>query len=169
MGKRPRTWRNAMSSWRETLPSFLYTIKPLTHMLAGRPRIRAREAGAYSLTLAFAIVIVGVVLRWHITALYEEQISAWRSRQSGVVDDQAQMVSDWLKERQGDARVFAASHSVSALLRAHYASRNEPANRAAALAVADEMTKSYPYSGVYILDRDAQVVLHSSRSIPLDP
>ena len=31
------------------------------------------------------------------------------------------------------------------------------------------MAKWYSYAGVYILDRDAQVVMQSSRSIPLNP
>jgi PAS domain S-box-containing protein len=36
-------------------------------------------------------------------------------------------------------------------------------------AVLDEMVKLYSYAGVYVLDRNAQVVAQSSRSIPLNP
>ena len=128
---------------------------------------------AYILTFTLAIVLVGVILRWHITSLYEEEMTSWRARQSAVADDQTQRVSDWLKERQGDAQVFAASLSVRALLRAHYEVGKVPKYRSVglpeSLASLDEMAKWYSYRGIYILDRDSKVVLQSSRSIPLNP
>ena len=125
------------------------------------------------LAFALGVVTVGVFLRWHITSSYEEEMASWRARQSSVAYVQTQRVSDWLKERQGDAQVLAASLSVGALLRAHYEAGQLPKYRAVgltgSLAVLDEMRKWYSYAGVYILDRDAQVVAQSSRSLPLNP
>jgi PAS domain S-box-containing protein len=58
-------------------------------------------------------------------------------------------------------------------LRAHYdagqLSKFPPGSLPELMAVLDTMAKSYSYAGVYILDRDGQVVMQSSRSNPLNP
>ena len=162
-----------MKSPRETLLSFLYATRPLTQRVLDRPGIRVREAVAYILAFTLAAVTVGGFLRWHIASLYEEEMASWRARQSSVADDQMQRVSDWLKERQGDAQVFAVHPSVRAVLRAYYEGgqlqKYPSVGLSGSLAVLDEIAKWYSYAGVYILDRDAQVVMQSSRSIPLNP
>jgi PAS domain S-box-containing protein len=113
------------------------------------------------------------LLRWHIANHYKEEMASWRVRQTSLADDQAQRVADWLKERQGDAQVLSASPAVRTVLRAYNAGRHLPqptsATTAEALAVLDNMAKSYSYVGVYVLDHDAQVVMGSSRSKPVNP
>jgi len=138
-----------------------------------RPGIRVREAVAYTLTFALAVVTVGAFQRWHIAGLYKQEMAYWRARQSSLADNQTQRVSDWLKERRGNAQVFAVHSLVHAVLRAYYEAGQLPKHPSAGppelLAALDEMAKSYSYAGVYILDRDAQVVAQSSRSIPFNP
>jgi PAS domain S-box-containing protein len=162
-----------MKSPREIVLSFLHPNRPSTRRGIARPGIRAREAGAYLLAFTLAVVTVGVFLRWHMASLYEQEMASWRARQSSVASDRARSVSDWLIERQGDAQVFAARPSVRAVLRAHDEGGQFPkypsAGLSDSLAVLDEMAKSYSYAGVYVLDRDGQVVMQSSRSVPMDP
>ena len=125
------------------------------------------------MVFTLALVTVGVFVSWHIASLRQREISNWRARQSSIVDDRAHSVSGWLIARQADAHVFAALPSVRAVLRAHYEGGQFPkypsAGLSDSLAVVDEMATSYSYAGVYIFDRDAHVVMQSSRSIPLDP
>jgi PAS domain S-box-containing protein len=162
-----------MKSPLEIFLSFFHSTGPLTPRGIGGPRIRAREAFAYIVVFTLALVTVGVFVSWHIASLRQREISNWRARQSSIADDRAHSVSAWLTARQADAHVFAALPSVRAVLRAHYEGGQFPkypsAGLSDSLAVLDEMATSYSYAGVYILDRDAHVVVQSSRSIPLDP
>jgi PAS domain S-box-containing protein len=100
-------------------------------------------------------------------------MTSWRARQSSVAYDQAQRVSDWLKEREGDAQVLSANPAVRAVLSAHNEAGQFPRHPSGgvpgSLEVLDKMAKWYSYAGVYILDRDAHVVMPSGRSIPLNP
>jgi PAS domain S-box-containing protein len=162
-----------MKSPREMVLSFLHIIRPLTPSGSGRPRIRFREAVAYILTSTLVVVTVGGFLRWHIASLHEQEMTSWRARQSSAAYDQAQRVSDWLKEREGDAQVLSASPAVRSVLQAYSEAGAFPQHPSGgppgSLAVLDEMAKRYSYAGVHILDRDARVVMASSRSIPLNP
>jgi len=195
-----------MKAPHRTLLSFLYAAKPLTQKGIGRPGIRAKEAVAYLLAFALAVVIVGGFLSWHIASLYQQAMANWRARVSSIADDRAQSVSDWVIERQADAQVFATHPSVRAALRAyddagqlsHHPPGSLPELTGAGLipgvapgfrpapaalkggavfkpgqhqltAVMDEMVKLYSYAGVYVLDRNAQVVAQSSRSMALNP
>jgi PAS domain S-box-containing protein len=162
-----------MKSPREIAHSFLHATKPLTPIGIGRPGIRVKEALAYILAFTLAVVLVGVFLLWHLARHYEGEMASWRARLSSVADDQAQRVSDWLKERQGDAQVLSASPAVRSVLRADHEDGQLPhhpsGGLAGSLGVLDEMAKWYSYAGVYVLDRDAHVVAQSSRSIPLNP
>jgi PAS domain S-box-containing protein len=162
-----------MKSPRETLLSFLYATRPLTQKGIGRPGIRVREAVAYILAFTLAVVTLGVFLRWQIAHLHEQEMTSWRARVSSLADDRAHTVSNWLIERQADAQVFATHPSVRAALRAHYDAGQLPGRPAGTLrelaASLDEIERLYSHAGVYILDRNAQVVAQSSRSIPLNP
>ena len=127
----------------------------------------------YLLAFTLAVAAVGCFLRWHISHDYEEEILSWQARLSGVADDQAQRVSDWLKERQGDAKDSSSRPSIRAVLRVYNQGGQLPkipsASRSETLSALDDLATSYSYAGVYILDRDAHVVMQSSRSIPLNP
>ena len=162
-----------MKSPREMVLSFLHISRPLAPSGSGRPRIRFREAVAYILTFTLVVVTVGGFLRWHIASLYEQEMTSWRARQSSVAYDQAQRVSDWLKEREGDAQVLSASPAVRSVLQAYSEAGAFPQHPSGgppgSLAVLDEMAKWYSYAGVYIMDRDAHIVMPSSRSVPLNP
>jgi len=158
---------------REVSPPLLPAMSPLIQRVIGQHRIRVREAVAYILAFTLAVVTVGVFLRWHIARLHQHEMASWRARVSSIADDRAHSVSNWLIERQADAQVFATHPSVRAALRAHYdagqLSKFPPGSLPELMAVLDTMAKSYSYAGVYILDRDGQVVMQSSRSNPLNP
>ena len=158
---------------REVSPPLLPAMSPLIPRVIGQHRIRVKEAAAYILVLALAVVTLGVFLRWQIAHLHEQEMTSWRARVSSLADDRAHSVSDWLIERQADAQVFATHPSVRAVLRAYYdagqLSKFPPGSLPELMAVLDTMAKSYSYAGVYILDRDGQVVMQSSRSNPLNP
>jgi len=162
-----------MKSPLEIVRSFLRATQPVAHGGIGRPRVRVKEALAYLLAFTLMVVTVGVFLRWHIASSYQLEMANWRTRESSIAGERTERVSDWLKERQGDALVFAAHPSVRAVLRAYCDSGQLPNHPSAGLseltAALDEMANSYSYAGVYILDRDTQVVMQSSRSIPLNP
>lgn len=98
-----------MRSPREVLLSVFHATKSSTQRVMGRRGIRDREALAYILVFALAVVTGGIFLRFQIGNLYQEQMADWRRWQSSVADDRAQRVSDWLKERQADAQFFATS------------------------------------------------------------
>src|SRR5208337_761477 len=172
-GKCPRAWSDAMKLPREVSPPLLPAMSPLIPRVIGPHRIRGREAFAYILVLALAVVTLGVFLRWQIAHLHEQEMTSWQARVSSLADDRAHSVSDWLTERQADAQVFATHPSVRAALRAHYdagqLSKFPPGSLPELMALLDTMAKSYSYAGVYILDRDGQVVMQSSRSNPLNP
>jgi PAS domain S-box-containing protein len=163
----------AMNSPRENLLSMLYATRSLTQKVRRRPGSGLSEIMAYVLVFAVAAASIAVFLRWHIVSHYEAEMASWQARQSSVADDQAQRVSDWLKERQRDARGLAASPAVRAYLQARAAGKHLPQAPAAAppetLAVLDDMVKWYSYSGVYLLDRNAQVAIESNQSTPLNP
>ncbi len=97
-----------MRSPRKILLSFFHAPGSLSHKGISRPEIHFREVVSYILAFTLAVVMVGVFLRWHIASLYEEEMASWQARESSTAADRARMVSDWLKERQGDARVFAS-------------------------------------------------------------
>jgi len=162
-----------MKSPRENVLSFLHVTRPLTQWGIGRSGIRVREAGAYILALTLAVATLGVFLSWRIASSYKKEIAFWQARLSSIADDQAQRVSDWLRERQEDAQVLATHSSVRAVLRACCGAGQLPKHPPGSLpeltAVLDELARLYPYAGVYVLDRDAQVMAQSSRSVPLDP
>jgi PAS domain S-box-containing protein len=157
----------------QIVPALFHARRPLTQRGGGGAGIGGREGFAYVLVIALMVATVGVFLRWHIANLYRQEMTQWQARQSSIADERAHSVSGWLTERQADAHVFAARPSVRAVLRAHDEGGQFPkypsAGLSDSLAVLDEMATSYSYAGVYILDRDAQVVMQSSRSIPLDP
>ena len=103
MALRERVQGDIMKPPRETLfrPS-----SPSITRLSSRPWILLKEALPYLLAFTLAVAAVGCFLRWHISHDHEEEILSWQARLSGVADDQAQRVSDWLKERQGDAGIL---------------------------------------------------------------
>ena len=140
--------------------------------LSSRPWVLAKEAFPYLLAFTLGVATIVGLLRWLNSSDYKEEIVSWREQLSGIADDQAQRVSDWLKERQGDAKDSSARHSVRAVLRDYNQGRQIPkipsANQSELLSALDDLATSYSYAGVYILDRDAHVVMQSSRSIPLN-
>lgn len=93
------------------------------------------------------------------------EMASWQARQSGLADDQAQRLSDWLKERQGDARVLSNTASSRNILRSPAASASTSRDSLESL---DDLAKYYIYAGVYILDREGRVVEQSTRSVSLD-
>ena len=137
------------------------------------PWIPIKEAFPYLLVFVAVVAIVVFFLRWHIKSSYEEEVLFWQARLTGVADDQAQRVSDWLKERQGDARVTSSRPSLRAVLRDYNEKgqlpKSLPVRQSDPLSVLDEIATSYSYAGVYILDRDGHMVMQSSHSIPLNP
>jgi PAS domain S-box-containing protein len=90
-----------------------------------------------------------------------------------MADERAQRVSAWLDDGQVDAQLLATHPSVRNALGARYdvgqPRKYSPASLLELTAFLDEMAKWYTYAGVYVLDRDAQVVAQSSRGKPLDP
>jgi PAS domain S-box-containing protein len=141
--------------------------------MPGHPGIRVREAVDYILAFALGVVMVGIFLRFHISTLYQQEMVYWQMRQSSVADERAQRVSEWLADGQANAQLFATHPSVRNALRPHYDAgqprKYPPGSLLELTTVLDEMAKWYSYAGVYILDRDAQVVAQSSRSKPLNP
>ena len=162
-----------MNSPRDELLSMVYATRPLTQKASRRPGIGVREVVTYLLIFSVAAAAIGIFLRWHIASYYKKEMASWQARQSSLADDQAQRVADWLNERQGDAQVLSSTPAVRAVLRAYAAGGRFPrpgsVTPAESLAVLDDVAKSYSYAGVYILDRDAQVVMLSDGSIPLNP
>jgi PAS domain S-box-containing protein len=161
-----------MKSPREIGLSFPHPNRLLTLKGMGDPRIRVREALAYALVFALVALTVAGILRWHIASLYQHEMASWRARLSSMADDQAQRVSDWLRERQEDAQVLANGPSVRALLRPYHGAgqlpKYPPGSLSRLTAVLNNLARFYPYAGVYVLDRDAQVIAQSSRSLPWD-
>jgi len=134
---------------------------------------RLGEGGAYVLAFTLGVVILGPFVGYHIANSYRGEMASWQARQSSVAYDRAQRLSDWLNERQADAELFSTRPSVRATLRAHYGTGHLPGRsrggRPDLTAVLDEMAKLYGYVGVYVLDRDVQVVAQSTRALPLNP
>ncbi|MGD1156268.1 MAG: ATP-binding protein [Terriglobia bacterium] len=161
-----------MRSPREVLLSVFHATKSSTQRVMGHRGIRDREAWAYILVLALAVVTVGVFLRFQIASLYQEQMANWRRWQSSVADDRALMVSDWLKEHQANAQLFATRPAIRAALRIPHdldrLSTQSPASADLKTRL-DVTARLYGYVGVYLLDRDARVVGQSSRSVPVSP
>ena len=132
-----------------------------------------KEAWAYTLALALAVVMTGGFLHFHIGRLYQEETGQWQARQSSIAEDRAQRVSDWLTERQADAELISSHPAVMAALQAHHDAGQLPRRLAgdpAELTVAlDELAGVYYYNGVYLLDSDAHLVAQSKYSEPLSP
>ena len=162
-----------MKSPRDSLLSMVYATRPLTQKASRRPGIGIREVVTYLLIFSLAAAAIGIFLRWHIGSYYKKEMASWQARQSSLAYDQAQRVADWLKERQEDAKVLSSTLAVRMVLRADAARRHFPGSdsvtSAESLAVLDEVAKSCSYAGVYILDRDAQVVMQSDGSSALSP
>ena len=162
-----------MNAGREKLLSMVYATRPLTQKVNQRPAIGPREIATYLLILSLVAGAIGFFLHWQISTHYQKEMASWQARQSGLADDQAQRLSDWLKERQGDARVLSSSRAVRTVLHARAAGKH-PSNASSAASREfpvnlDDLAKSYSYAGVYILDPDGEVVEQSKRSIPLNP
>lgn len=155
---------------RETL---LSSPRPTIPTLSSRPWILVKEALPYLLAFTLGVATVVCLLRWHNSSDYKEEVLSWQERLSGGADDQAQRVTDWLKNRQGDAKDSSTRPSIRSVLRVYSQEGEHPniasASRAETLSALDDLATSYSYMGVYLLDRDAQVVMQSSRSIPLNP
>ncbi len=162
-----------MKRRRETLLSFLYATKPLTRRASGRQGIHFREAAGYVLAFVLVAATVGFCLHWHLKTHHNKEMASWRASQSSLADDQAQRVADWLKERQGDAQVLSASPAVRAVLgasdQARQLPKHPPGEASGSRGVLDEMARRYSEAGVYVLDRDANVEMQASPSIPLNP
>ncbi len=144
----------------------VYATRPLTQKASRRPAIGMREVVAYVLIFLLTAGSIGIFLHWQISSHYEKEMASWQARQSGLADDQAQRLSDWLKERQGDARVLSSTPSIRAILVSHPAAASLAHETIASL---DDLAKYYSYAGVYILDRDGRVVEQSIRSVALNP
>src|ERR1035441_9864759 len=159
-----------MKTPRKTL---LSPPSPSSPIFGSRPWIRIKEAFPYLLAFMVVVALVVFFLQWHIKSSYEEEVLFWQARLTGVADDQAQRVSEWLKERQGDAKDSSTRPAIGAVLRDYnqtgYPTKIPSASQSESLAALDAMATSYSYAGVYILDRDARVVMQSSHSIPLNP
>jgi PAS domain S-box-containing protein len=150
----------------------IYATRPLTQKATHSPSIRKREIAAYVLIFVLFSGAVAGFLQWQISSHYQKEMASWQARQSGLADDQAQRVEDWLKERRGDAQVLSASSAVRAFLQDYDARSHTAASSKASirpLAVLGDMAKSYSYAGLYILDRSGQVAMQYDGSIPFDP
>ncbi len=134
--------------------------------------ILIREASSYFLPFALAMATVVGFLRWHVESSYREEILSWQVRLSGVADNNAESVSEWLKERLADTRVLSASPVIRSVLRAESKggqfSKSPFVSEPDPLFVLEEIATSYSYAGVYILDRDVRVVMQSRGSIPFN-
>jgi PAS domain S-box-containing protein len=107
---------------------------------------------------------------YHIASEYRTVMTQWESRQSSIAYDRARRVSDWLRERQADARLFATRPSVRAALRAWYDSGRFSVQSTAGQEMKELLDRTaalYGYAGVYVLDRNARVVAQSSGAAPL--
>jgi PAS domain S-box-containing protein len=157
-----------MKSPHEMVLSFLHISRPFTPGGSGRPR----TLPVYLLTFLFLAAAVVAFIWYDLRAAYLNTLAHWQARQSSVADNAARRISDWLAEREEAAQLVAAHPAVRAALRARQASRGAGAARHEGLwqltAALDHVVTLYPYAGLYVLDRDAQVVAHSSHSPPLD-
>lgn len=132
---------------------------------------RLGEGRVYLLAFALGAVLLAAFVGYRIDISYRSELAHWEQRQSSIADEQAARVADWLSERQADAELFSMRPSVRIALRSHYASapvrgrlRRDQSDLTGVL---DEMAEQYRYAGVYVLDRKAQIVAQSDRSIPL--
>ena len=73
-----------MKSTREVSLPASQTAKALVHRVTSRPAVRRREAWAYALASALAIMPVGAFPCVHLTHLQREEITRWAERQSGL-------------------------------------------------------------------------------------
>src|SRR5579862_2039938 len=112
-----------MNSPREKLLSMVYATRPLTHRASRRSAIGIREVVTYFLIFSLGAGAIGIFLRWYISSHYRKEMASWQTRQSSLVDDQAQRVADWLKERKGDAQVLSAAPAVRTVLSVHASGR----------------------------------------------
>jgi PAS domain S-box-containing protein len=158
---------------REVASSLLRAMSSLNQGVIGHHRIRVREAAAYILAFTLVVVMVGGFLCWHITNLYQQEMANWRDRQATDADDRTQRVSDWLADRQSEARFFATYPSVRNALRAHCDAGDLPGcssgSRQELTASLDEIERVYSDARIYVLDRAGHVIARSSRSVPLRP
>jgi PAS domain S-box-containing protein len=136
-----------------------------------RPRVG--QSRAYILAFALGAVLLAAFVGYRIASSYQSELAHWEERQSSVADERAQRIADWLNERQADAELFSTRPSIRGALRSHHASGPLPGpprrEQPDLTAILDQMAKQYNYSGVYVLDRKAQVVAQSSRSVALNP
>lgn len=155
--------------------SLAFLILGTALLLASGQRIwpRVGESRSYVLAFALGAVLLAVFVGYRIRSTYQMEMAYWKARQSSVAEDRAQRIIDWLHERQGDAELFSTHPSVRAALHAYHDSgraAGHPAGSPPSLTpVLDDMARLYGYAGVYVLERDAQVVARSSRAIALSP
>ena len=136
-------------------------------------RARLSENWAYLLIFAAGVVSLGLFLGFHISNSYRKEMAYWRARQISVADDRAQRVEDWLQERRADSELFSTLPSVRATLQAHLTpgslARGPDRLPLGLPAALDLIARAHTYAGVYVLDRDIQIVAQSSGAITLTP
>jgi PAS domain S-box-containing protein len=105
----------------------------------------------------------------HIRSEYRNVMGQWQARQSSVADDRTQMVSEWLRERQFDARDVAAE---TALLRILSPGPERGRMLAPLTQKLDRnlecFAHAHGYLGVYVLDPQGRVVVHSTNAPELE-
>jgi PAS domain S-box-containing protein len=117
----------------------------LGHMSA-QPKTRGERLPWLSLLAFLCGVALVMAATWAFIAAQRESIRAnWRRQVESIANDRARLVSSWLRARQGDADVLAASPMVRALL-ANHGQADE------ALGYLNRTVATHRYAGVVILD-----------------
>jgi PAS domain S-box-containing protein len=119
---------------------------------AGRRRVRLRWV--FLATFGAGALAVGGFTWYHIAAERREAVDHWRARVSTQADDRARVITDWLRTRQGDAEVLAASASIRAALIGGEAG--------GLVRELDRVAAAYGYSGIAVLSPDGRVLARSS-------
>jgi PAS domain S-box-containing protein len=99
-------------------------------------------------------------------------LAFWEERQSGVCENVARTLSQWLEERRADAEILASLPSVKALLGSKASGAYLPTSsvslRDQIAGVLDRFASVYGYRGVFVLNREGSSVARSARAPDLE-
>lgn len=111
-----------------------------------------REPGPYLLVFAFVLVMVAPLAGALIRYQYRSTLEIWNMRESNLADDRSHVLTDWLKERSGDAQTLATRPEVIAALSELGLAEAGGRDAKALTTVLETYEHAYPYVSVYVLD-----------------
>ncbi len=120
------------------------------------------------LAIAAASSMVAGALAFLVSIQYRQVLAGWHERQSNIAADRTLLVTNWLQERRGDAEVNSRSPVLLAFL-SRMSGAGNPGGQAGHtelphLAQLNLTKEFYGYQGIYVLDRNGQVVSQADGS-----